>query len=191
MVNNCLCDNELLLGLKAGNQKSFSDIYEKYWKNLYNSAYKRLKNNEKSKDVVQNVFTSLWDRRQEVTIHNLSAYLHTSVKFQVYKQAIKAPQVAEFLEAFENILVSPVNTEDDVLEKEILGLIKAWIEALPPKRKKIFLLHYEDGVSTDQIAEILGISRKTVQNQLNTVSHTLRIRLSQLLALLVLIHFKG
>jgi len=136
MVNNCLCDNELLLGLKAGNQKSFSDIYEKYWKNLYNSAYKRLKNNEKSKDVVQNVFTSLWDRRQEVTIHNLSAYLHTSVKFQVYKQAIKAPQVAEFLEAFENILVSPVNTEDDVLEKEILSLIKAWIEALPPKRKK-------------------------------------------------------
>ena len=191
MVVNCLCDDELLLGLKLDNQKSFSDIYNKYWRQLYTSAYKRLKNNEQSKDVVQNVFTSLWDRRKEVTIDNLAAYLHTSVKFQVYKQAMKAPEVSEFVEAFENILVSPVNTDDSLLEKEVLNLVKAWIDALPAKRKKVFLLHYQDGLSTKQIADILHISRKTVQNQLNTVNNALRLRLSQLLTLLILIHFKG
>ncbi|MNL39221.1 RNA polymerase sigma factor [compost metagenome] len=68
-------------------------------------------------------------------------------------------------------------------------MIKLWIDALPDKRRKIFLMHYNDDLSTAEIAGRLNISRKTVQNQLNTASQALRLRLVQLLSLLILSSF--
>ncbi len=189
MTNECLYDVELLAGLKSGNQEAFTHIYRKYWQGLYNAAFKRVKNKEQCQDIVQSVFTSLWDRRGEVNINNISAYLHTAVKFQVFKQAARSPNTTEFLEAFEHIITSPVNTDDAILEKEILLMIKLWIDALPDKRRKIFLMHYNDDLSTAEIAGRLNISRKTVQNQLNTASQALRLRLVQLLSLLILSSF--
>lgn len=186
MTHDSFCEEELLTNLKLGNQDAFTQIYRKYWQGLYNAAYKRLHNREQSQDIVQGVFTSLWDRRQEVNILNISAYLHTSVKFQIFKQAVRSPNTSEFLEAFENIIVSPVNTDDSLIEREILLLVKAWIDALPEKRRKIFLMYYDEGLSTAQIAEELDISRKTVQNQLNTASVALRVHMAQLLSLIII-----
>ncbi len=187
MTEANLKDEELLINLKSGSQEAFTQIYRKYWQELYNSAYKRLRNREHSQDVVQAVFTSLWDRHKEVDVRNISAYLHTAVKFQVFKQVLKSPSTSEFVEQFENIIASPVATDDLVHEKEILALVKLWIDALPKKRREIFLLHYNEGLSTLQIAEELNISRKTVQNQLNTANNDLRLRLAQLLTILLFV----
>ncbi|WP_017257131.1 RNA polymerase sigma factor [Pedobacter arcticus] len=186
MIDDILHEQTLLADLKLGCQDAFTQIYRKYWQVLYNAAYKRLGNKAHSQDAVQLVFTSLWDRRQKLEIQNISAYLHTAVKFQVFKQVARAPKTSEFLSAFENIITSPVATDDLVLEKEVLNLVKMWIEALPKKRKEIFLLHYNEGLPTDQIANKLNISRKTVQNQLNTANLALRLRLTQFLSLLIL-----
>ncbi|MFD1631747.1 RNA polymerase sigma factor [Pseudopedobacter beijingensis] len=190
-MSDYIVDNDLLSQLKAGDEAAFSKIYKTFWKELFNAAYKRLKDIEQSQDIVQNVFISLWDRRETVDIHNLGAYLHTSVKFQVFKHSVRSPNTSEFLAAFENILVSPLSPENTMLEKEILGLVKSWIDALPKKRREIFLLHYHDGLTTAEIADLLKVSRKTVQNQLNTASTHLRLRLAQILSLLILLHFNG
>ncbi len=189
-MSDCLINSDTLSQLRAGNEAAFSLIYKTFWKELFNAAYKRLKDIEQSQDIVQNVFISLWDRRESVDIHNIGAYLHTSVKFQVFNHSARTPDTSEFLSAFENILVSPISPENSMLEKEILGLVKSWIDALPKKRREIFLLHYHDGLTTAEIAEMLNVSRKTVQNQLNTASTYLRLRLTQILSLLILLHFK-
>ena len=55
-------------------------------------------------------------------------------------------------------------------EKELEELAQSWIDALPEKRRKIFLLHFRENLSTKEIAEKLGITQKTVQNQLGTAS---------------------
>lgn len=67
-----------------------------------------------------------------------------------------------------------VEANNLVVEKELKALAEAWLQTLPGKRKEIFLLYYRENLSTKEIAERLGITQKTVQNQINTASNELR-----------------
>jgi len=182
-------DENFLLTLPINDETTFSLVYKTFWKELFNAAYKRSKDLEQSQDIVQNVFISLWNRKDKAEIKNIGSYLHASVKFQVFKHSVKTPDTSEFLAAFENILVSPISPESTLLEKEILVLVDLWIDALPKKRREIFILHYHDGLTTAEIADMLNVSRKTVQNQLNTASQALRTKLANLLSMLVILAF--
>jgi RNA polymerase sigma-70 factor (family 1) len=166
--------------LKQGDEIAFSKIYKLYWEELYNAAYKRLPEKEKCQDIIQNVFADLWNRREVVLIENPTAYLHTAVRFQVLKQISRNPKNSFLSEIFISDLISPLATDADLLEKEAKNLIELYIDALPKKRKNIFVMHYFEGLTTAKIATQLNISQKTVQNQLTTASHALRFRLTNL-----------
>lgn len=191
MKINLNFENELALFdlLKQGDETAFEKIYKRYWAELYNAAYKRLPEKEKCQDLIQNIFADLWTRRATLQIENPTAYLHTAVRFQVIKHVARNPKNSFFIEIFEAELVSPLATDGQILEKEVKHLVDLYIAALPEKRKNIFLMHYYDGMSTSNIATQLKISRKTVQNQLNTASHALRLKLTHMLlfALVVLL----
>lgn len=173
---------ELSALLRLGDKDAYTVIYEKYWQSLFSVAYKRLKDKEQCRDIIQIVLSDLWRRREEVNIEDLPAYLHTAVRFQVFKQISRNSASSPFLDEFEILLTSPVQADDALLERELLKLVSLWIEALPSKRRAIFLLYAEDELSTRQIAEKLGISQKTVQNQLNTALVYLRLRIAKVLA---------
>lgn len=166
--------------LRQGDEFAFEKIYHRYWQELYNAAYKRLPDRGKCQDVIQNVFTDLWNRKADLKLVNPAAYLHTAVRFQVLKQLTRGEKNNLFSEKFENELISPLTTDSSVLEKELRVLIEYFINALPQKRKNIFLLHYYDGLSTAKIALQLKVSQKTVQNQINTASHFLKLKLTHL-----------
>lgn len=191
MRNQLTTSDELVLFalLKQGDESAFEKIYRLYWQQLFNSAYKRLPDQEKCKDVIQNVFTDLWNRRENVTLDNPAAYLHTAVRFQVLKQIGKNSKNSAFSETFESELISPLAADGEVLEKEVRVLIELFIKALPPKRRDIFLMYYFKGLSTAKIAVELNVSQKTVQNQLTTASNALRLRLTQLFLSLLLLFF--
>ena len=169
MTTNCN-DIELLLSLKNGERSAFEEIFNRYWSSLYDAAYKRLKDKDQCKDIVQDVFADLWIRREKIRIENLSAYLHTAIRFQIFKLASRNKIAPVFIELFESIASSPYHPGIELEEKELNELAQAWIESLPEKRKVIFLLHFRENLSTKEIAEKLGISQKTVQNQLGTAS---------------------
>jgi RNA polymerase sigma-70 factor (family 1) len=173
-------ENILFALLKQGDEIAFSKIYKRYWAELYNAAYKRLPEKEKCQDIIQNVFADLWTRREVVAIENPTAYLHTAVRFQVLKQISRNPQNSFLSENFISELISPLETDGELLEKEVKNLIGLYIEALPKKRRHIFVMHYFEGLSTAKIATQLNISQKTVQNQLTTASHALRFRLTHM-----------
>lgn len=180
-------DHELCALLKLGDNDAYTIIYEKYWQSLFKTAYQRLKDKEQSQDIIQTVFSDLWRRREKVNIVSLSAYLYAAVRFQVFKKISRKPACSPFLDEFEILLISPVKADDALLERELLNLIRLWIEALPSKRKAIFLMYAEEELSTRQIAEKLGISQKTVQNQLNTTMINLRLRLNKVLFLTLIV----
>ena len=173
-------EQSLFTLLRKGDESAFEKIYNHYWQELYNAAYKRLPDRGKCQDVIQNVFTDLWNRKTELNLGNPAAYLHTAVRFQVLKQLTRGKKNNSFSEKFENELISPLTTDSNVLEKELRVLIEYFINALPQKRKNIFLLHYYDGLSTAKISLQLKVSQKTVQNQINTASHFLRLKLTHL-----------
>ena len=179
-------DNDLILLMKQGDSKAFTEIYDRYWNVLYNKAYQRIHNKEQAQDIVQNIFTDLWNRRECLKIENLQAYLHTAVRYQVFKLIERKPQ-SYFIEHFEELIVSPVHTDDLLLEKEVQNIIQLWIAALPSKRKEIFVQHYINNRSTKEIAQRLHVSTKTVQNQLHTASQSLRLRIAHFLSLCMFI----
>jgi len=166
--------------LKQGDEVAFGKIYTLYWIELYNAAYKRLPEKEKCQDIIQNIFTDLWNRKAELDLANPVAYLHTAVRFQVLKHIARSPKNSFFGESFENNLISPLQADGILLEKEVAELITLFIKALPEKRRKIFVMHYFEGLSTAKIAFELNISQKTVQNQLTVATQALRLRLTHL-----------
>lgn len=177
------CDADLVLFLIEGDEKAFTEMYRRHWQSMFNSAYKRLQNTAQSQDIVQNIFADLWERKGDVYIENLQAYLHTAVRFQVFKQSTRQPENSSLFETFEATIAASCQTDDALLENEALHLLKLWIAALPEKRREIFLLHYFENHPTNEIATLLDISQKTVQNQLNTATSAIRSRLERILFL--------
>ena len=169
--------------LKQGDEAAFGEIYKLYWVELYNAAYKRLPEKEKCQDVIQNVFTDLWNRKTELDLEKPLAYLHTAVRFQVLKHISRTPKNNYFATSFENQLISPLDADGALLDREAKLLIELFIKALPEKRRKIFLMHYFEGLSTARISVKLNVSQKTVQNQLTTATHALKFRLTHLFLL--------
>src|SRR5580698_6805084 len=96
-------DNELLVLLAQDNRNAFELLYRRYWLELYDAAYQRLKNNQQAEDIVQDIFVNLWIRRDLVKIENLRAYLHAAVRFRVLNYVQRDLASEAFYEPFEAI----------------------------------------------------------------------------------------
>lgn len=158
-------DKELLDLLHNDSSKAFEEIYHRYWQSMIDACYKRIKDLDNSKDIVQNIFIDLWNRRAQVEIDNLAAYLNTAVRFQVFKIFSKKKSSPVFLELFDTILTHQNCPESELHDQDLKILFDSWVKCLPEKRRKIFMLHFRENRSTKEIAELLQISQKTVQNQ--------------------------
>ncbi|MBC8988442.1 sigma-70 family RNA polymerase sigma factor [Pedobacter sp. N36a] len=177
---NIAKDLELFALLKQGDEAAFKHIYDRYWLVLFHTAYKRLPDKDKCEDIIQNVFTDLWNRRADLELKNPLAYLHTAVRFQVLKAISRDSRQNYFVDVFETEVISSLKADGDLLEKEAVKIVEQFIRALPAKRRTIFIMHYEQELSTAEIAALLNISQKTVQNQLLSASNGLRMKLTQL-----------
>jgi RNA polymerase sigma-70 factor (family 1) len=178
-------DQELLALIAQGNENAFNQIFDHYWLPLCNAAYKRLQNKEWAEDIVQNIFIRLWLRRESLEIENLSVYLFTAVRYGVLDHITRKKDVTGFYEPFALLLQEKVGPDELLLAKELLDLANAYAATLPEKRREIFLLHINRRLSTKEIAGELGISQKTVQNQLNTALKGLQGRIAPVIMLII------
>jgi RNA polymerase sigma-70 factor (ECF subfamily) len=175
-----IIDSVLLSQLQNEDRKAFESIYRKYWLKCYNTAYKRLKNKEIAEDIVQNIFTRLWINRSNQSIENLESYLLTAVRYGVLDQVSRGIAYEPFFDKLETALIEKQLPSDQFAAKELMKLIYAYAETLPSKRKEVFHLYLKDKFSTQEIADVLKISQKTVQNQIRNALIGLRLRISSL-----------
>jgi RNA polymerase sigma-70 factor (ECF subfamily) len=168
-------DTRLSELLAQDDRAAFDAIYDRYWQVMYDHAYKRLRNKQQCREIIQDVFIDLWLRRGKVDINNIKAYLLTAVRFQIYKQVAKEKAGPAFFELYETMAVSFSGVETNLIEKEFMRFVKVWVDMLPEKRRKVFLMHVENDLSTKEIANQLSVSQKTVQNQLATATQSLRM----------------
>ncbi len=181
-------DRDLLQLLSEGDHSAFEEIWNRYWELGYNTAYKRLKDEQLSKDAVQDIFTDLWVRRSKLDVKNLPAYINSAVQYKVYKLLAKKPVDTPFFEVFETMAITAVGADGKIIEKELAELAEAWLNSLPEKRKQIFILHYRDNLSTKKISDLLHISQKTVQNQLGLATNSLHEKLRPVYIFLLQAH---
>ncbi len=169
-------DNQLVDLLKNGDASAFGQLYERYWKSLYNNAYKRLRDHESCEDIIQEIFTDLWLRKHLVDITDVAAYLHTAVRFQVLKIIDKNRKNEHFINLWRTLPHYLPSADLPLREKELAQLMEDWLNTLPEARRRIFIKHYIDQVSSKNISEELNISPKTVRNQIATAIHAMRIK---------------
>ena len=182
----------LLQQIEQGSKRAFNLLYEKYWESAYSAAYKRLKDEDQAKDVVQEIFTHIWLKKESLHINNLPAYLNTAIRNKVFKVVEKQKTFHPFLDILEDMPSTYLKADENLLWKEFLISYEALLNSLPPKRQIIFRLHYQNDLSTKDIASQLGVSRKTVQNQLLKAIEKLKVSLLHFFILLViLLSIKG
>ena len=169
-------NNELLLKLlSADDQFAFKEIYDRYWQKLFVIAYNRLNEIETAEDLVHDVFTSLWDNRQKITIGCLENYLATAAKYLVLTRIKKLERERLYKNSINSAPVIDLPIEMSLHYKRILEIVKLEVEKLPEKCRLIFKYSREEKMSVREIAKQLDISPKTVENQLNKALKQLRI----------------
>jgi len=177
---NLLADLELLTLIGEGDEAAFVELYQRHWKKLYNEAFRRLGDIEKSKDIIQDVFLQFWQRRSFEQINNVIAYLKQAVRFQVIKAYNESNKFKCFELPMEILSDDQAGIEEVYFAKELEVYITAWLSLQPERRKRIFYMRFIEHKNTKEIGEELNISQKTVQKTLFIALSNLKESLSKL-----------
>ena len=154
--------------LKQGDVKAFDELYIKYSQRLYNFSVKYLKSTEEAEEVVQEVFLYIWEKKEGLKPDSsFNSYIFTIAYNIIKKYFIKKARDNAFKDDLIYSLLKQENNLDKIIDyKFLLKKVESIIDALPPRRKEIFVKRNYDGLSVKQIAEELDISPNTVENQL-------------------------
>jgi RNA polymerase sigma-70 factor (family 1) len=159
-------DTSFLSQMREGVRPAFDSLYEKYKKDVFNEAYKRLSDPDLAKDITQDVFTALWVRGSQTIIDNLPGYLYSSIKNNVYRlmqREKKFVPIADLLIELDN---NNNRADADLLYAELVKAYEGLIANLPEQQRIIYKMRYNENLSPDEIAEKLNLSPKTVRNHL-------------------------
>ena len=170
-------DQQLLSLLKEGDRASFTEIYNRYWMVTYRSAIQVLKDEEACMDVLQDVFVWLWQHREQLNVNCLKAYLLTAVKFKMLN-VIRQGRLKDI--AYSKVKVDEYAAESELEVKELMRMIEEFAQTLPAQARQIFQLSRYQHLSNKEIASEMGISEKTVKNQINISLRKLRSNLGKM-----------
>ncbi|MEQ7801481.1 RNA polymerase sigma-70 factor [Pedobacter sp. ASV1-7] len=174
-----LSDVELSDLLKSGDHFAYSEIYTRYKGPLYIHAYNKLRNREEAKDLVQELFTVLWNKRDTLLLtDNLASYLYGAVRNRVFRIIGRKGIESSYITSIQDsVNKSNCVTDHRVRENLLQKMIDREIDSLPPKMKEVFLMSRKENLSHKEIADKLGITEPTVKKQVNNALKTLRVKL--------------
>ena len=162
-------------------ERKFSETFRQYEQPLHTLALRLTKSDEVASDIIQEVFMKLWEHRERIAeIQNLEAWLYRVTENKVIDSLRKAAADRRLREKIWSSLQQIVDEADQPLaSREYEQIIRKAIDGLPTQRKLIYRMNKERGLSYQQIAEELNISRHTVKNQLFTAVQSVRRFLSR------------
>jgi RNA polymerase sigma-70 factor (family 1) len=152
-----------------GDESAFNDLYKQQYVNLYRYAFSFLGDKEPAEEIVQDVFLKIWIGRHKLpVIKNVQVYLYVAVKNtclnNIRSQNSKQLNEEYVYDAYYFQLIA--DPSQLLISKQLHGNILRAVDALPPKCKIIFKMVKEDGLSCNEVAQILQLSPKTVFAQL-------------------------
>lgn len=169
--------------IAAGDRNAFEALFRAHYRPLCAFATGYLKDSDRSEDLVQELFFRLWLDREKVNITtSVKAYLFASVRNRCLNALKAGVRVYALHEDTENVPEEAELSENEHAER--IARVQAAVEMLPEERRKVFKLSRYEGLKYHEIAERLGISVKTVENQMGKALKTLRTELADLVQLL-------
>jgi RNA polymerase sigma-70 factor (family 1) len=185
-----LSDNELTALLKAGDDAAFTAIYDRYFWLLHTHAYKWMRNRDDAKDIIHELFSALWSKRETLDLENrLAPYLYAAVRNRIFNQLAKEKYAVKYSDSLEKFIKhGECITDHSVRERILLELIEEGIAEMPPKMREVFEMSRKRHLSHREIATQLDISEETVKKHINHALKILRPKLEVIVVALALIH---
>lgn len=177
-----LSDETLLELLKNEDRPAFNILYNRYWKKLYNITNKRIKDREAAEEIVQDLFTSLWLNRKKIHVHtSFENYLYGSIRYLIIACYQKQASKLKFEEGFSKVnTITDNTTENAILTNDLIQSLNRKIYLLPDKCRSVFELSRKDHKTNKEIAVVMGISEKTVENHMTKALKILRLSFTSL-----------
>ncbi|MBB6498544.1 RNA polymerase sigma-70 factor [Pedobacter cryoconitis] len=172
-------DVELTILLKGGDLNAFTEIHNRYYGILYSHAYRRLPDHEEVQDILQELFTCIWNNRTFNNLNpNLPAYLYTAVRNRVLNFFKHSRVKMDYISSFQKFAENKAPAADEEIRlKQLVAIVEAEIAMLPPQMRLIFEMSRNEQLSHQEIAEKLAISTLTVKKQVNNSLKILRVKL--------------
>lgn len=190
MNYSLLSDDELIVLFKDGTELAFREIYLRYWKDVFQVAYKKVHYKELAEELTQNLFMDLWRRRDSVQINSISCYLFGSLKYSIinhYKSQLVKENYQHQAKATTSGSVA--NTDYLVMLHELSDALSEGIALLPKKTGEVFKMSRIDNCSVKDISRQLNISEKAVEYHITQSLKSMRFHLREYLFLYLIIIF--
>ncbi|MCX6262056.1 MAG: RNA polymerase sigma-70 factor [Bacteroidia bacterium] len=187
MQDRTIKDESLLvLNLSKGNLLAFNALYRAYSGRLYRFALGYLKQESEAEELVQEVFTIIWEKRSNLKEElSFKSFLFT-ISFNIIRKNFRTKTyLSDYLKTVTGS-EQDMQTSQKILYDSLSQFINELVNKLPARRKEIFIKSRFEGLSIKEISEKLKISHKTVENQLTDALRFIRTNLNRESLLVVL-----
>lgn len=182
-------DQELWEAIKNNNEKAFATLFYRYSSRIYSKAYCYVRDKALCEEIVHDIFLTLWVNRRKLQIQSFIGYLTSAARYRVYKH-ITAGKIIPvcYKDDMEDLnSYSTQNTGYNTIIYNDMELeVSYYLNNLPKRCKEIFLMSRKQQFSNDEIAVKLGISKRTVENQITCALKHLRLSLKSLSVIFVI-----
>ena len=176
-IHKLINETELFAELAEGNERAFETIYHHYNKRLAPFVDKMVRSPELAEEIVQDIFVHLWLNRQLLAnVSHPTSYLFNIATNKTLDYLKKIANNAKLMDRIASRSTEYGNeTEERVIFRESAAIIQMAVSALPEQRRLIYHLSRVEGLTHEQIAERLNISKHTVKNQMVHALKSIRI----------------
>jgi RNA polymerase sigma-70 factor (family 1) len=180
-VSNCIIKDEsqLVVNLSKGNLLAFNTLFKAYSGRLYRFAYGYLKSEAEAEELVQEVFTIIWEKRATLKEElSFKSFLFT-IAFNIIRKHFRTK--AYLSEYFKSGVIDDedMQTSQKISYDSLYQYIRELVDELPLRRKEIFIKSRFEGYSIKEISKEFNISHKTVENQLSGALKFIRTKLNR------------
>ena len=180
-------DEDLLLRIRKGDEVAFELVFYRYKGKLYDFIRRSLPANEDAESMVQEIFVRLWSNREQLDpAKSLNAFIYTMARNEIFGHLRKLLVRRRYLEELGFSLNESSETTDWQLEyNELTSVVAQLVSSMPEKRREIYVLSRNEGLSYKEIASQLGISENTVDSQIRKALTYLKENLRRKMSLLL------
>ena len=166
----------ILFEVSMGNEKAFEQLFLQYQPKMITFLTGLTHDSALSRDMAQEIFLSIWkDREKLAQVKSLSSYLYQMARYKVFDYfdhlAVTEKYINEYLQQTSESLSS---VEETLFAKELKKMIDETVNLMSPQRQQVYRLSRESGLTNEEIALRLNISKRTVENHITAALAILR-----------------
>jgi RNA polymerase sigma-70 factor (ECF subfamily) len=174
-----LSDDELIHLVIIGDHAAFETIYDKFWQKLFTLAVYKTGDREDAEEIIQDIFISIWNRRRELDIEFLEAYLTRAVNLKLIDRLRKK------IKAHTKIDIETISISTEIIDyltvEDFEMQVEASLNKLSVKTKEVYDLSRNQGKSQKEIAAYLNSTEKAIEYHITKALKQLKLDLEHFL----------